>query len=58
MAPEFGMSGKKPPLGSGMVNQAAGTMLGRPYQMHVEEAKSLGQKPLTPQEFQAQQRGG
>lgn len=46
-------------LGGGMARQAANVMLSRPYRMHVEEAKALGQKPMTPEEFVAQQaRGG
>jgi hypothetical protein len=56
MGPD-GMMGNKPPMGNGMVKQAAGMMQNRPYQMHVQEAKSLGQQPMTPQEFMAQTQG-
>jgi hypothetical protein len=52
MGPD-GMMGNKPPMGNGMVKQAASTMQNRPYHMHVQEAKSLGQQPMTPQEFMA-----
>lgn len=48
----------KAPLGSGMARQAANAMLSRPYRLHVEEAKALGQQPMTPQEFAAQRAGG
>lgn len=52
------MDAKTAPMGHGMVRQAANSMLGRPYQMHVQEAKALGQMPMTPQEFAATQSGG
>lgn len=38
-------------LGSGMVQMAAQVMQSRPYQLHVQEAKSLGQQPMTPEQF-------
>jgi hypothetical protein len=46
----------KPPMGNGMVQQAAQSMQGRPYQLHVQEAQANGQQPLTPEQFMAQQR--
>jgi hypothetical protein len=46
----------KPPMGTGMVQQAAQTMHGRPYQLHVQESQALGQPPLTQEQFLAQQR--
>jgi hypothetical protein len=33
-------------LGGGMAGIAAKAMQDRPYQLHVQEAKSLGQQPL------------
>ena len=45
-----------PPMGSGMVQQAAQSMQSRPYQLHVAEAQANGQQPLTPEQFMAQQR--
>jgi hypothetical protein len=47
----------KPPLGSGMAQQAATTLQTLAYRRHVQEAQALGQQPMTPQEF-AGQRGG
>lgn len=52
------MNARQAPMGNGMVRQAANSMLSRPYQMHVQEAKALGQVPMTPQEFAQTQRGG
>lgn len=49
--------GMQPPLGAGMAQQAAQQMQNRPYQMHVQEAQALGQTPMTPQQFMAQQQG-
>lgn len=46
----------KPPLGNGMVQQAAQSMQGRPYQLHVQEAQALGQQPMTQEQFMAQQK--
>jgi hypothetical protein len=45
--------GAKPaaPLGSGMVQQAAQIMQSRPYQLHVAEAKAMGQQPMSPEQF-------
>lgn len=43
-------------LGSGMVQQAAQALQSRPYQLHVQEAQAMGQQPLTPEQFAAQQR--
>lgn len=41
-------------LGSGQVQNAAKVMQDRAYQIHVQEAKSLGEKPLTPEEWARQ----
>jgi len=46
----------KPPTGTGMVDQAAQQLAGRAYQLHVQEAKAMGQQPLTPEQFAAQQK--
>jgi hypothetical protein len=51
------MAGKQAPMGNGMARQAANAMMSRPYQMHVQEAKALGQQPMTPQQFAAQHGG-
>lgn len=45
------------PLGTGMAAQAAAILQSRPYQLHVQEAKALGQTPLTPEQFAATQTG-
>lgn len=50
-------SSQQAPLGNGMARQAANDLLQRNYRMHVEEAKALGQTPMTPQQFAASQRG-
>lgn len=50
--------GKQAPVGSGMVAQAARTMQNRPYQLHVQEAKAMGEQPMTPEQFMAQHQGG
>lgn len=42
-------------LGTGAASNAAQAINGRAYQMHVQEAQALGQQPLTPQQFAAQQ---
>ena len=47
----------KAPLGSGMVAQAARTMQNLPYQRHVQEAKAMGDQPMTPEQFFTQQQG-
>jgi hypothetical protein len=44
-------------LGPGMAQQAAAILQSRPYQLHVQEARALGQTPLTPEQFMATQRG-
>lgn len=41
------------PLGSGMAEQARQDLLGRAYQLHVQEARALGQTPMTPEQFAA-----
>jgi hypothetical protein len=38
-------------LGNGMAAQAAQVMQSRPYQMHVQEAKAMGEPPMSPEEF-------
>lgn len=38
-------------LGNGMVDAAATAVNSRDYKLHVEEAKSLGEKPMTQEEF-------
>jgi hypothetical protein len=43
-------------LGTGLVGQAAQVLQSRPYQMHVQEMKALGQQPMTPEQFLMQQR--
>jgi hypothetical protein len=47
---------EKPPTGSGMVDQAAKNLQSIPYQRHVQESKALGQEPMTPEQFAAQQK--
>jgi hypothetical protein len=32
-------------------------MQSRPYQIHMQEARSLGQTPLTPEQFEQTRRG-
>jgi hypothetical protein len=44
-------------LGSGMAQNAAALIQSRPYQMHVQESRALGQQPLTPQQFHQTQVG-
>lgn len=39
------------PIGSGMASQAAAVLKSLPYQKHVQEAKAMGQQPMTPEEF-------
>ena len=46
----------QPMLGSGMAQQAAQGMQSQPYRLHVQEAQALGQQPMTPEQFMAQQR--
>lgn len=45
------------PQPMGMVGNAAQAMQSRPYQLHVQEAQAMGQTPMTPQQFAAQQSG-
>jgi hypothetical protein len=57
----FGTRNSAPPsaqglLGTGLAEQAAQVLQSRPYQMHVQEMKALGQQPMTPEQFLAQQR--
>jgi len=48
--------GPTPSKPSGMVAQAKGTLQSRPYQLHVQESKAMGQQPMTPEQFLSQQR--
>ena len=43
-------------MGSGMLEQGKNTLMGRAYQLHVQEARALGQTPMTPEQFAASQR--
>lgn len=43
-------------LGSGMASQAAQNLSGRGYQMYAQEAKAMGQQPLSPQAWAATQK--
>jgi len=45
-------------LGSGMAADAAKVLKSRAYQLHVQEAKALGQTPMTPEQFARQMMGG
>lgn len=56
MGPEQKSVGQKA-LGSGMAQQGARTLQGIPYQRHVQEAKAMGQAPMTPEQFLTQSRG-
>lgn len=38
-------------LGTGMAAQAAQILKSRPYQMHLQEARAMGQQPMTPEQF-------
>lgn len=42
-------------LGTGMAGQAADQLSGRGYQLYVQEAKAMGQTPLTQQAWSATQ---
>lgn len=44
-------------LGSGAAQQAAQTIQSRAYQLHVQEARALGQQPMTPEQFMQMQQG-
>lgn len=41
-------------LGSGMAQHAAAVMQSLPYQRHVQEARMMGQAPMTPEQWMAQ----
>jgi len=41
---------------TGMVAQGKGTLQSRPYQLHVQEAKAMGQQPMSAEQFLMQQR--
>jgi hypothetical protein len=41
-------------LGSGAAQQAAAILQSRPYQLHVQEARAMGQEPLTLEQFMQQ----
>jgi len=43
------------PVGTGMAEQGRKTLDSRAYQLHVEEAKANGEKPMTREEFAARQ---
>jgi hypothetical protein len=43
-------------LGAGMAQQAAQVIQSRPYQLHLQEMRALGQEPLTPEQFAQQAR--
>ena len=43
------------PVGTGIAEQGRQTLMSRAYQIHVQEAKANGEKPLTPEQFAAQQ---
>lgn len=46
-------------LGSGAAQQSAQVLQSRPYMLHVQEARALGQQPMTPEQFmQSQQPKG
>jgi hypothetical protein len=42
-------------LGSGMAAQGAQTLQSRPYMLHVQEARAMGQEPMTPEQFMRMQ---
>lgn len=42
---------KEAPLGSGMAENARRALKSIPYQKHLQEAKAMGEKPMTPEEF-------
>lgn len=50
MGPEQKSMNQKAP-GGGMAQQGARTLQSRPYQLHVQEAKAMGQAPMTPEQF-------
>lgn len=43
-----------PPQMGGAAGQAQQVLGGRAYQLHVQEAKALGQQPMTPEQFAGQ----
>jgi hypothetical protein len=45
-------------LGQGMVQSASQSLQSRPYMLHVQEARAMGQEPMTPEQFQQSQRRG
>lgn len=53
MGPDSINQVKKPALG-GMVGQTARTLQNLPYQRHVQEAKAMGQPPMSPEQFLTQ----
>lgn len=56
LAAMLGRQSAAPQLG-GAVGQAQQAMSGRAYQLHQQEAKAMGQAPMSPEQFMAQQRG-
>jgi hypothetical protein len=49
--------GAKAPLGGGMAQQGARTLQNIPYQRQVQEAKALGNAPMSPEQFLTQMGG-
>jgi hypothetical protein len=45
-----------PPQLGGAAGQAQQAMSGRAYQLHQQEAKSMGQAPMSPEQFAASQK--
>lgn len=45
------------PVGSGMARQGMRTLQNLPYQRHVQEARAMGQEPMSPEQFMMQQGG-
>jgi hypothetical protein len=45
-----------PPQMGGAAGQAQQALSGRAYQLHQQEAKMLGQQPMTPEQFAATQK--
>lgn len=49
-----GQQAAQAPMGSGMADQARQIIMSRPYQLHVQEMRALGQQPMDPMEFAKQ----
>ena len=41
----------------GVAQNAAAMMQSRPYQLHLQEAKAMGQQPMTPEQFMQMMQG-